>query len=45
MKGKKIQLQGQIEIEAVVLEEMQECLYDSLEWLEVYIEKTGYYLD
>jgi len=31
MKGKKKQLQEQIEIEAVVLEEMQECLYDSLE--------------
>jgi hypothetical protein len=45
MKGNKIQLQGQIEIEAVVLEEMQECLYDSLEWLEVYIEKAGYYPD
>lgn len=47
MKGKKnqLQLQGQIEIEAVVLEEMQECLYDSLEWLEVYIERAGYYPD
>lgn len=44
MKGKK-QIQGQIEIEAVVLEEMQECLYDSLEWLEVYVEKAGYYPD
>jgi hypothetical protein len=44
MKGKK-QIQGQIEIEAVVLEEMQGCLYDSLEWLEVYVEKAGHYPD
>lgn len=48
MKGnnfKKKQLQEQIEVEAVVLEEMQECLRDSLEWLEIYIGKTGCYLD
>ena len=45
MKKQQIQKQEQIEIEAVVLEEMQECLYDSLEWLEVYIGKAGYYTD
>jgi len=31
MKENKRQLQEQIEIEVVVLEEMQECLRDSLE--------------
>jgi hypothetical protein len=45
MKSVKKQLQEQVEVEAVVLEEMQECLYDSLEWLEIHIEKAGYYLD